>query len=230
MIVESIFSCTNLILTCGSSIYVLIKHSYAEYSILLTHLTCACASIAMIGTRSLIVLTYKLFIKEYAFDPVVMQLEEERCKERFNILDEIFRTLSMAGLIYSLYSCHGYYVLGVCVVTSLSILDFFKLYRMTKKQSEEMETSRFYDNVSQTKATYESRLNIFNWVILGGSFAYAVGNSYAVVANYPLLLANWALSPEGFYQGWTMRRTINDYLMATYVMCMTEALRQNGTS
>ncbi|KAK1135614.1 hypothetical protein K0M31_000203 [Melipona bicolor] len=159
-----------------------------------------------------------------------MQLEEERSKERFNILDEIFRTLSMAGLIYSLYSCHGYYVLGVCVVTSLSILDLFKLYRMTKKQSEEMEISRFYDNVSQTKATYESRLNIFNWVILGGSFAYAVGNNYAVVANYPLVLANWALSPEGFYQGWTMRRTINDYLMATYVMCMTEALRQNDTS
>lgn len=71
-----------------------------------------------------------------AFDPVVMQLEEERCKERFNILDEIFRTLSMAGLIYSLYSCHGYYVLGVCVVTSLSILDVFKLYGMTEKQSE----------------------------------------------------------------------------------------------
>ncbi|CAD1469612.1 unnamed protein product, partial [Heterotrigona itama] len=224
MILESVFSCTNLILACGSSIHILIKHSYAQYSKLLTHVTFACASIAIIGSRSFIVLTYKLFVKKYTFDPVAMQLEEERNKERFNILDEIFRTLSMAGLIYSLYSSHGYYVLGVCVVTSLSILDLFELYRMTKKQ-QEMEISRSYDNVNQTKATYESRLNIFNWVILGGSFAYAVGNNYAVVANYPLLLANWALSPEGFYQGWTMRRTVNDYLMATYIMCMTEALR-----
>lgn len=31
--------------------------------------------------------------------------------------------------------------------------------------------SRFYDNSNETKATYESRLNIFNWIILGGSFA-----------------------------------------------------------
>ncbi|XP_033206716.2 uncharacterized protein LOC117166658 [Bombus vancouverensis nearcticus] len=230
MILESIFSCTNLTLTCGSSIYILIRHSYAQYSKLLTHVACACASIAMIGSRSLIVLVYKLFFKDYTFDPFMMQLEEEKNKERFNVIDEIFRTLSMAGLIYSLYSCHGYYALGACVVTSLSILDLFKLYRIKKKQTEEMEMSRFYDNSSETKATYESRLNIFNWIILGGSFAYTVGNNYAVVANYPLLLANWALSPEGFYQGWTMRRTINDYLMATYVMCMTEALRQAGTS
>ena len=66
----------------------------------------------------------------------MMQLEEERNKERFNIIDEIFRTLSMAGLIYSLYSCHGYYALGACVVTSLSILDLFKLYKIKKKQTE----------------------------------------------------------------------------------------------
>lgn len=155
MILESIFSCTNLLLTCGSSIYILIRHSYTQYSKFFTHLTCACVSIAMIGSRSLIVLLYKLFIKEYckyylsyfkhhfvlkifnlyvsAFDPDMMEIEEERNKERFNILDELLGTLSMTGLIYSLYCCHGYYILGVCVVTSLSIFNVIKLYHMIKQ-------------------------------------------------------------------------------------------------
>ncbi|XP_006563377.2 uncharacterized protein LOC102654481 [Apis mellifera] len=226
MILESIFSCTNLLLTCGSSIYILIKHSYTQYSKFFTHLTCACVSIAMIGSRSLIVLLYKLFIKEYSFDPDMIEIEEERNKERFNILDELLGTLSMTGLIYSLYCCHGYYILGVCVVTSLSIFNVIKLYYMIK-QLEEMETSRFYNTLQQTKTI--SKFNVFNWVIVGGCFAYVVGNNYAIVANYPLLLANWAMVPEGFYQGWTINRAINDYLMATYIMCMTEALRQTST-
>ncbi|XP_012348314.1 uncharacterized protein LOC105736745 [Apis florea] len=227
MILESIFSCTNLLLTCGSSIYILIRHSYTQYSKFFTHLTCACVSIAMIGSRSLIVLLYKLFIKEYSFDPDMMEIEEERNKERFNILDELLGTLSMTGLIYSLYCCHGYYILGVCVVTSLSIFNVIKLYHMIK-QLEEMETSRFYNTLQQQTKTI-SKFNVFNWVIVGGCFAYVVGNNYAIVANYPLLLANWAMVPEGFYQGWTINRAINDYLMATYIMCMTEALRQTST-
>ncbi|XP_017763916.1 PREDICTED: uncharacterized protein LOC108553504 [Eufriesea mexicana] len=227
MILESIFSCTNLTLTCGSSIYILVKHSYARHSRFFTHLTYACIGIAMIGSRSLIVLAYKLFFKEYPFDPVMMEFEEEKSKGRLNVLDEILRTLSMAGLIYSLYSCHGYYVLGVCVVTTLSILDAIKLHR-TRRQSEVFLSSRF-ESPSQSKPLYDTKLNIFSWAIISGWFAYAVGNNYAVVANYPLLLANWALSPEGFYQGWTVRRSINDYLMASYVMCMTEALRQTDT-
>ncbi|KAG6797956.1 hypothetical protein HZU73_06620 [Apis mellifera caucasica] len=180
----------------------------------------------MIGSRSLIVLLYKLFIKEYSFDPDMIEIEEERNKERFNILDELLGTLSMTGLIYSLYCCHGYYILGVCVVTSLSIFNVIKLYYMIK-QLEEMETSRFYNTLQQTKTI--SKFNVFNWVIVGGCFAYVVGNNYAIVANYPLLLANWAMVPEGFYQGWTINRAINDYLMATYIMCMTEALRQTST-
>ncbi|XP_043801541.1 uncharacterized protein LOC122719632 [Apis laboriosa] len=226
MILESIFSCTNLLLTCGSSIYILIRHSYTQYSKFFTHLTCACVSIAMIGSRSLIVLLYKLFIKEYSFDPDMIEIEEERNKERFNILDELLGTLSMTGLIYSLYCCHGYYILGICVVTSLSVFNVIKLYYMIK-QLEEMETSRFYNTLQQTKTI--SKFNVFNWVIVGGCFAFIVGNNYAIVANYPLLLANWAMVPEGFYQGWTINRAINDYLMATYIMCMTEALRQTST-
>ncbi|XP_006625189.2 uncharacterized protein LOC102672043 [Apis dorsata] len=226
MILESIFSCTNLLLTCGSSIYILIRHSYTQYSKFFTHLTCACVSIAMIGSRSLIVLLYKLFIKEYSFDPDMIEIEEERNKERFNILDELLGTLSMTGLIYSLYCCHGYYILGICVVTSLSVFNVIKLYYMIK-ELEEMETSRFYNTLQQTKTI--SKFNVFNWVIVGGCFALIVGNNYAIVANYPLLLANWAMVPEGFYQGWTINRAINDYLMATYIMCMTEALRQTST-
>ncbi|XP_028520925.1 uncharacterized protein LOC107994532 isoform X2 [Apis cerana] len=180
MILESIFSCTNLLLTCGSSIYILIKHSYTQYSKFFTHLTCACVSIAMIGSRSLIVLLYKLFIKEYSFDPDMIEIEEERNKERFNILDELLGTLSMTGLIYSLYCCHGYYILGVCVVTSLSIFNVFKLYHMIK-QLEEMETSRFYNTLQQTKTI--SKFNVFNWVIVGGCFAKLGNGSRRILSR-----------------------------------------------
>ncbi|XP_076762715.1 uncharacterized protein LOC143430369 [Xylocopa sonorina] len=217
MILESIFSWFNLSLTCGSSVYVLIKHSRVRYSKLLARFTYACAGIVMIGSRSLIVLIYKLAFKEYMFDPVLIEMEEEKSRGKLNILDEILGTLSMAGLIYSLYSCHGYYVLGICVVTSLSILDVVKLRRMAA-------------NKSQSRNSYESRVNVFTWAILSCYFAYVVGNNYAIVATYPLLLTNWALAPEGFYQEWTIRRSINDYLMATYVVCMTEAIRQANVS
>ncbi|CAL7940745.1 unnamed protein product [Xylocopa violacea] len=226
MILESIFSWSNLSLTCGSSVYILIKHSHARYSKLLAHFTYACAGIVMIGSRSLIVLIYKLTFKEYMFDPVLIEIEEENSKGKLNILDEILGTLSMAGLIYSLYSCHGYYILGICVVTGLSILDVVKLRRMTVDKSQEIEASSLQDSPLQPRNSYESRINVFTWAILSCYFAYAVGNNYAIVANYPLLLTNWTLTPEGFYQGWTIRRCINDYLMATYVVCMTEALRQ----
>ncbi|XP_017879674.1 uncharacterized protein LOC108624711 [Ceratina calcarata] len=136
MIVESIFSCCNLLLTCGSSIYVLTKHSYAQYSKLMMHITCACTGIAIIGSRSLIVLVYKLFVKEYMIDPTLMEIEEEKNMGRLNVLNEILGILSMGGLIYSLYSCHGYYILGICVVTGLSILDIVKLYRMNAEVPE----------------------------------------------------------------------------------------------
>lgn len=63
----------------------------------------------------------------------MIEIEEERNKERFNILDELLGTLSMTGLIYSLYCCHGYYILGICVVTSLSVFNVIKLYYMIKE-------------------------------------------------------------------------------------------------
>ncbi|XP_017793290.1 PREDICTED: uncharacterized protein LOC108575086 [Habropoda laboriosa] len=224
MILESVFSCSNLLLTCGSSIYILINHSYAQYSKLFPHFVLACAGISMIGARSLIVLVYKLFFKEYPFDPVIMEIEEERCKGRFNILDEVLGTLSMAGLIYSLYSSHRYYILGGCVAASLSTLDVIKLHKMATTQSQETDIPD--GSYSQSNILNETRFYIFTWVILGGYFAYAVGNHYALVANYPFILTNWALPPEGFYQGWTIRRSINDYMMLIYIMCMTEAFRQ----
>ncbi|CAK9828193.1 hypothetical protein ANTRET_LOCUS5764 [Anthophora retusa] len=226
MILESIFSCTNLLLTCGSSIYILINHSYEHYSKLFPHFVLACAGISLIGARSLIVLVYKLFFKEYSFDPVIMEIEEERNKGRFNILDEILGTLSMAGLIYSLYSCHKYYILGGCVAISLSILDVFKLRKMVINQSQDADITDFDSSYIPSYDPSETRFYILTWVVLGGYFAYAIGNHYALIAYYPFLLTNWALPPEGFYQGWTIRRCINDYMMSIYIMCMTEALRQ----
>ena len=57
-------------------------------------------------------------------------MEEERNKERCNVLYELLGTLSMASLIYSLYCHHGYCIIGVFVATSISIFDVFKLYEM----------------------------------------------------------------------------------------------------
>ncbi|XP_076243915.1 uncharacterized protein LOC143185076 [Calliopsis andreniformis] len=188
MILESLFSCSCLLLTCGSCVYTLVKHSYAQYHKLLLHFTYACGGIAMISTRSLFVLLYKLFFKQYPFDPVMIELEEERAKGKYNTVDELLRTLGMASLIYSVYCHHGYYFLGACIVAGLSVLDMLELRK------------------------------------------YLVGNNYALLANYPYLFTNWAFTPEGFYQGWTIRYTINDYMMAAYIACMIEALRQTPLS
>ncbi|XP_026669109.1 uncharacterized protein LOC108624712 isoform X3 [Ceratina calcarata] len=189
MIVESIFSCCNLLLTCGSSIYVLTKHSYAQYSKLMMHITCACTGIAIIGSRSLIVLVYKLFVKEYSkliwsflitvktvielssspvIDPTLMEIEEEKNMGRLNVLNEILGILSMGGLIYSLYSCHGYYILGICVVTGLSILDIVKLYRMNAEVPEKIEKIRFHDSPFHSSNPYDSKYNVLIWAIILG--------------------------------------------------------------
>ncbi|XP_076671626.1 uncharacterized protein LOC143370416 [Andrena cerasifolii] len=229
MIVESIFSCSCLLLTCGSCLHTLIKHSYDQYHKFLPHFMYTCNGIAMIGVRSLLALVYKLFIKEYSFDPEMIELEEDKNKGKFNVFDEFLDILGMASLIYSLCYHHGYYLLGACIVTSLSVLDIIKLRNFTRMQSQEIETSPL-ENSSRRSKTNTPRRAIFAWVFVNGYFAYSVRNYYALVANYPYLLTSCALTPEGFYQGWTIRRTINDYMMAAYVIYMTEALRQTSIS
>ncbi|XP_015436522.1 PREDICTED: uncharacterized protein LOC107191894 [Dufourea novaeangliae] len=181
----------------------------------------------MIGARSLYVLIYKLFFKQYAFDPVIIELEEKENKEKCNSLDEVLGTLSMTSLMYSLYCHHKYHVLGAFVITNLTVLDIMKLWKTTTTESQvlEIDTSEIY-YTSMEAMMYMSKSAIFMGVLISGYFAYSVGNNYALVANYPYLLTTWALTPEGFYQGWTIQRTINDYMMMAYVICMTEALRQ----
>lgn len=157
MIVESIFSCSCLFLTCGSCLHTLIKHSYDQYHKFLPHFMYACNGIAMIGVRSLLALVYKLFIKEYSkgacasyfvlrlvstnpyfsgFDPEMIELEEDKSKGKFNVFDEFLDILGIASLIYSLCCHHGYYFLGACIVTSLSVLDIIKLRSFTRMQSQ----------------------------------------------------------------------------------------------
>ncbi|XP_078046964.1 uncharacterized protein LOC144475200 [Augochlora pura] len=223
MILESILSCSYLLLTCESCIHTLIKHSHNEYQRLLPYFACACSGIAMIGARSVFVLMYKLFIKEYAFDPVVIELEEKLNKEKPNLLDNILGSLSVTTLIYSLYCHHKYYVLGACIITGLSIADFVKLWTSTTQPQD--DDTQLY-SIPPERILYTSRSTTLVEVIVTGHFAYIVGNNYALVATYPYLLANWAVPPEGFYQAWTIERTINDYMMMAYLIFMTEALRQ----
>ncbi|XP_076648734.1 uncharacterized protein LOC143356710 [Halictus rubicundus] len=225
MILESILSCSYLLLTCESCIYTLIKHSYNEYHKLLPHFVCACTGIAMIGARSLFALMYKLFFKEYAFDPVIIELEEEMNKEKCNLLDEIIGTLSVTSLICSLYCHHKRTVLGACIITGLSTAEMIKFFWTLSPQPQEDDAQQLY-SISPGRIVYMFRNTILIEVIVSGHFAYLVANNYALVATYPYLVANWALTPEGFYQGWTIQRTINDYMMMAYLVCMTEALRQ----
>ncbi|XP_034174900.1 uncharacterized protein LOC117601817 [Osmia lignaria lignaria] len=225
MILESILSCSYLFLTCGSCIYTLIRHSYVQYSKFLSHFVCACCGIATISTRSFIVFVYKLFFREYIFDPIIIQMQEERNKKRCNVLYELLGTLSMASLICSLYCHHGYYIIGVFVATSISIFDVFKLYEMSIPKPKEIKPSQFPYIPSRLKFTAEPRCTMFIWVLVSVCFAYSVGNNFALAANYPYLLTNWVFTPEGFYEGWTVRSTINDYMMAAYVICITEAFK-----
>ncbi|XP_053998946.1 uncharacterized protein LOC128887264 [Hylaeus anthracinus] len=225
MLLESISSCSYLLLTCGSCIYSLIKHSYDQYQQFIPHFVCACSGIVMISTRSMFVLVYKLFIKQYVFDPVIIELEEKRNKGRLNSVDELFGIFSMAALLYSIYCHHEYYLLGACIITSLSLLDIFKLYKLKEAQLQGTDVPRS-ENIVARMLLQAPRCTIFIRVLISGHFAYSVGNNYAFVANYPYLLTTWTLPPEGFYQGWSLRRTINDYMMAAYVIYMTEALRQ----
>ncbi|XP_076379705.1 uncharacterized protein LOC117225224 [Megalopta genalis] len=226
MILESILSCSYLLLTCEFCIYTLIKHSYNGYQRLLPHLACACSGIAMIGARSVFVLMYKLFFKEYAFDPVIIELDEKLNKEKPNLLDNILGSLSVTTLIYSLYCHHKYYVLGACIITGLSIADLAKL-RTSSTQPQGDDTQLY--SIFPERILYTSRSTALVEVICQQfSFCsrYLVGNNYGLVATYPYLLANWAVPPEGFYQAWTIQRTINDYMMMAYLIFMTEALRQ----
>ncbi|XP_031829147.1 uncharacterized protein LOC116425489 [Nomia melanderi] len=224
MLLESVLSCSYLLLTCGSCIYTLIKHSYDQYHKLLPHVLCACNGIVMIGARSLFVLVYKLFFKEYAFDPVIIEFEEKKNKGKCNMLDEILGTLGVTSLIYSSYCHHKYYVLGACIITSFTILDVVQLSRTRTTQLQELDTLQL--NINSSQIMHMSRTTILIEVLVSGHFAYLVGNSYALMATYPYFLTTWALTPEGFYQTWTIERTINDYMMMAYVVCMAEALRQ----
>nr|XP_033334487.1 uncharacterized protein LOC117225224 [Megalopta genalis] len=218
MILESILSCSYLLLTCEFCIYTLIKHSYNEYQRLLPHLACACSGIAMIGARSVFVLMYKLFFKEYAFDPVIIELDEKLNKEKPNLLDNILGSLSVTTLIYSLYCHHKYYVLGACIITGLSIADLAKL--RTSSTQPQVLTAMILNCIAFFLKGFCTRLEALHLS------RYLVGNNYGLVATYPYLLANWAVPPEGFYQAWTIQRTINDYMMMAYLIFMTEALRQ----
>ncbi|XP_076393442.1 uncharacterized protein LOC105662240 isoform X2 [Megachile rotundata] len=225
MILESILSCSYLFLTCGSCIYNLIKHSYVQYKCV-SYFIFAYCGIAIISARSFIVLVYKLFFKEYIFDPVMIEIEEQKNKNKCNALYEILGTLSMASVIYSLYCHHGSYIIGAIVVTGVSAFDVSKLYQMINRETEKIETRQYRYIPSRLKSTSEPKSAILLWVFVTVCFAYSVGNNYAAVANYPYLLTNWALPPEGFYEGWTVRSSINDYMMAAYVICITEAFRQ----
>ncbi|XP_076168793.1 uncharacterized protein LOC143147431 [Ptiloglossa arizonensis] len=277
MILESVLSCSYLLLTCGSCIYILIRHSYNRYHRLFPHFVCACTGIVTIGARSLFVLVYKLFFKQYTLDAVMMELEEKRNRGRINNLDELLGTLSLASIHYALYCHHEYHIIGACIITSLSILDAVRLYKFTAMQPQsnysefgrrnlryailQRVVKRFgtvkvyntYKMDDENNNSASNRSNLRNiiaqippfqnittvsrivlqapnrtyiWIFVSAYFSYTVGNNYAFVANYPYLLTTWTLAPEGFYQGWTIRRTINDYMMAAYVIYMTEALRQ----
>lgn len=65
---------------------------------------------------------------------MIIELEEKENKEKYNMLDEILGTLSVTSLIYSFYCHHKYYVLGACIITSLTILDMVKFSRTTAAQ------------------------------------------------------------------------------------------------
>ncbi|KAK2583489.1 hypothetical protein KPH14_009452 [Odynerus spinipes] len=66
MILEATLPCAYLLLTCGSSIYALYKHSYNEHSTLLSHFIFAFIGFTTLGIRSLHSVTFKLFFKSYS--------------------------------------------------------------------------------------------------------------------------------------------------------------------
>ncbi|XP_043252509.1 uncharacterized protein LOC122397422 [Colletes gigas] len=225
MILESVLSCSYLLLVSGSSIYSLVRHSYDEYQKLLPHFVFACGGVAMISSRSVIVLMYKLFFKQYSLDPETIQIEEKQNGERFNGPDELLGTLSIASILYSLFCHHKYCILGAFIVSALCGLDVINFYNYSSIESQEIDTSQIR-NILARRTSRKPKSTNFVWVFISCHFAYSVGNYYAFLANYPYLLTTWSLTPEGFYQGWTLRRTINDYMMAAYAIYMTEALRQ----
>ncbi|KAL2717862.1 hypothetical protein V1478_011738 [Vespula squamosa] len=224
MFLEATLSCTYLLFTCGSSIHVLYKHFYNEYSTLPTPFIFAFIGFTTLGIRPLYSLTYKLFFKSYTLNLTLIETEERENKKKVNIFDEFLKNISKTSLMCSLFFHHGDYLLGYNAIVSFFVCNMLHLkYWILENQNENSIISLSY-NRSLFNAV--SELFVFLELLTTGYVMLLNDNHYGLLANLFYAVTTVSFPSEGFYQEWTINHAINNYLTMVYVILMTEALKK----
>ncbi|XP_043674377.1 uncharacterized protein LOC122632043 isoform X1 [Vespula pensylvanica] len=224
MFLEATLSCTCLLLTCGSSIYVLYKYSYNEYSTLTTPFIFAFIGFTTLGIRPLYSLIYKLFFKSYTLNLTLIETEEMENKKKINIFDEFLKNISKSSLMCSLFFHHGDYLLACNTAISFFLCNMLHLkYWILENQNENSNISLSY---KRSIFNAVSELFVFLELLTTAFVMLLNDNNYGLLANLFYAVTTILFPSEGFYQEWTINDAINNYLTMAYVVLMTEALKK----
>ncbi|XP_047357421.1 uncharacterized protein LOC124952102 [Vespa velutina] len=224
MFLEATLPCTYLLLTCGSSIYILYDYSYNEYSMLPTHFIFAFIGFTTLGVRPLYNLIYKLFFKSYTLNVTLIEAEEMENKMKVNIFDEFLKNISKTSLICSLFFHHGDYLLGYNAIVNFFLCNMLHLkHLILEDQNENSVISLSY---KRSLFNGVSELFVFLELLTTGYVMLLNDNHYGLLANLFYAVTNVLFPSEGFYQEWTINHAINNYLTMVYVILMTEALKK----
>ncbi|KAI4490860.1 hypothetical protein M0804_003804 [Polistes exclamans] len=225
MILEATLSCTYLFLTCGSSMYVLYKYSYYEYSTLPTHFIFAFIGLTTLGIRSLYSLTYKLFFKSYTLDVILIESEEMESKMKVNIFDEFLKNISRTSLMCSLLFQHGDYLLGFNAIVNFGICSVIHIKNWIILQDRN-DHSVIRLSYKRSSFNEVSEIFVFLELLTTGYVMLLNNNNYGLLANVFYATTTVLFPSEEFYQEWTIYHAINNYMTMAYVALMTEAIKQ----
>ncbi|XP_043284747.1 uncharacterized protein [Venturia canescens] len=229
MIADSITSCSYLLLGSGYCVYRLAKYSNDSVAKVLPQFIIASIGIVAVGARSIHALFYNLLWRSYPLNPMLIAKDLEENKNDVNLLDWILSKTAIASFVYSYYYHYKSFKIGTTVVVILSVLEILCLIEEIEATKEAKGENRQGENTRGKIAALVKNLPlppVIFWILSSELLGRAVGNPLCRLANVPYAITVWAFPREGFYIGWSIADTINDYLMLSYLIIITEGLCQ----
>ncbi|XP_066588931.1 uncharacterized protein [Prorops nasuta] len=226
MIPECIISSSYLLFMSGFSIYSLQKYTYKKYTKFVPHLVIGSIGLVLVGVRSCVTIIYKVFINKYTINPLLIEEEEEKNGLRVNLIDEILRITCTTSIACSLFYHNGFYITGSFITLGICFFDVYQVMQRIVEQEENHNWMAECYCLLNDYISFEISEDIIKvlWFFALEFVAWWKNDNYCLLAGFPYILVNFVLPSEGFYQGWTLQRTINDYLMIIYVILVTESL------
>ncbi|KAK0089522.1 hypothetical protein PV325_006855 [Microctonus aethiopoides] len=209
MIPDAVLSCSYLLLGSGCCIYRLVNYSFKQFSKALP----------------------EYILASIAIDPILIEQELLNKKENKNLTDWCLNTVGLSSIIYSLYLHYNCIITGNVLVSSLILLEIITCIKdelsIRSEYQNSIDNFLTRTNINSLVSYFDTKYLSCLWIFTTGVFGLAVNNNYICMANIPYSLTMIVYRPFGLSREWSIRNSMNDYMMLIYIILLTEALIQS---